>query len=72
MPRLTKDDKRFLVAALDWAILSEKELIEAYGYASSEVVRADDCNFEIVTSTQDNIRRIRRLQAILKAQAKQK
>lgn len=71
MPRLTKDDKRFLVAALDWAIASEKELIAAYGYAPGEVVRVDDANFEIVTSTQANIRRIRRLQVILRSQAKQ-
>lgn len=71
MPRLTKDDKRFLASALDWAVANEEELIAAYGYEPDEVLQSDDANFETISSIQASILRIRRLQVILRLQAKQ-
>lgn len=68
--KLTKDDKRFLASALDWAIANEEELITAYGYEPDEQLDADDNNRKVIESTQANISRMRRLQIILRAQAK--
>lgn len=71
MARLSKDDKRFLASALDWAIANEEELITAYGYEPDEELEPDDQNREVIESTQANITRIRKLQIVLRSQATQ-